>query len=392
MEKRIPSEGSTVKPQVMRALPTEGKVVYLVVSAASKVRILPELIDKLHKLRVQIYIVPTPNSVPLVAELKLQESAWLHIVDGHKALSLTAGSAQKFQLAKEDAIIVAPCTFNTLSKLAAGITDSYALTLVANAFATKTPVIIAPSYDTLWHHPRNMEYMNTLRTWGGRVIYPDLETDHITMVCTDKIVDTFHATVSKVKFASRLLEGIEYEAIRRRALADHLAAFREVGETAALDGLNSSIHGCLSVRLDGQRVLITATGSTLSSLQDEDLTVVDLPASLDAQEIHWHGQRPPSSETPLHLAIYAACPDAQAVLHTHCPDITYNPSYRDLKTEAYVPYGEFAVYDQMKDVLQANNGFGIMRMHGEVAYGSSLEDTYGKLRQYLPRKEKVGEP
>ena len=47
-----------------------------------------------------------------------------------------------------DAIIVAPATYNSINKLAAGINDTYALNVVAEAIGRETPVVVLPFVNT----------------------------------------------------------------------------------------------------------------------------------------------------------------------------------------------------------------------------------------------------
>jgi hypothetical protein len=47
-----------------------------------------------------------------------------------------------------DAVIVAPATFNTINKLAAGISDNYALGVLAECIGARVPVVILPFINT----------------------------------------------------------------------------------------------------------------------------------------------------------------------------------------------------------------------------------------------------
>jgi phosphopantothenoylcysteine synthetase/decarboxylase len=68
-------------------------------------------------------------------------------------------------------VLVAPCTFNSLNKLAAGIADSLALSVVAEAIGRGTPVIVAPSANqALLDHPRTARSLATLRDWGITIV------------------------------------------------------------------------------------------------------------------------------------------------------------------------------------------------------------------------------
>ena len=86
-------------------------------------------------------------------------------------------------------------------------------------------------------------------------------------------------------------------------------------EMAAL-GLVTGTSGNVSMRLlpaDGAEELLAVTplGRPYVGLNDDDIVVVDF----DVEPVE--GDRIPSSETLLHVAIYRARPDVRAVIHTH---------------------------------------------------------------------------
>jgi ribulose-5-phosphate 4-epimerase/fuculose-1-phosphate aldolase len=76
-------------------------------------------------------------------------------------------------------------------------------------------------------------------------------------------------------------------------------------------GLSPGSSGNLSVR-DGERILMTGTGTSLGALQITDIAV------LGADGTHLDGPKP-SKEVSLHLALYAKNPDHSAVVHVHSP-------------------------------------------------------------------------
>lgn len=68
---------------------------------------------------------------------------------------------------RADALVIAPCTAETLSALAAGRADSL-LTSVARAWDRKKPILLAPAMNTcMWEHPATEEHLATLRRWHG---------------------------------------------------------------------------------------------------------------------------------------------------------------------------------------------------------------------------------
>jgi len=76
------------------------------------------------------------------------------------------------QLSREaDLIVVAPATADLMAKMAAGIADDLATTLL---LATDTPVLAAPAMNVrMWQHPATMRNVATLRGDGIMVMEPD---------------------------------------------------------------------------------------------------------------------------------------------------------------------------------------------------------------------------
>lgn len=77
-------------------------------------------------------------------------------------------------------------------------------------------------------------------------------------------------------------------------------------------GLSPGSSGNVSVRV-GSRIIATPTGSSLRSVLEDDLAAT--PADQD-------GAPRPTKELPLHAAMYAAHPEATAVVHLHSPYAT----------------------------------------------------------------------
>ncbi|HMY60022.1 MAG TPA: class II aldolase/adducin family protein, partial [Pseudomonadota bacterium] len=74
--------------------------------------------------------------------------------------------------------------------------------------------------------------------------------------------------------------------------------------------------GNLSVRLRPGQLLCTPTATSKADVRDETLLTVDESGN------RLTGKGKPFSELSLHLAVYKARPDVQAVIHAHCPYAT----------------------------------------------------------------------
>ena len=69
-----------------------------------------------------------------------------------------------------DLVIVAPCTANTLAKLAHGLADSL---LTVTALAAGCPLVIAPAMDGgMFDHPATKENLETLKNRGAMIVGP----------------------------------------------------------------------------------------------------------------------------------------------------------------------------------------------------------------------------
>src|SRR5438270_3314515 len=69
-----------------------------------------------------------------------------------------------------DALIVAPCTADTMAKFAHGQADDFLSTLY---LATPAPVILAPAMNVeMWQHPATQENLETLRRRRVRIVEP----------------------------------------------------------------------------------------------------------------------------------------------------------------------------------------------------------------------------
>jgi len=94
------------------------------------------------------------------------------------------------------------------------------------------------------------------------------------------------------------------------------AELADVSHRLHANGWVANHDGNLSVRLTGERLLITPTAVSKHDVDEGLLLVVDLEGKV------LEGRRKAFSELDLHLAIYRARPEVEAVLHAHPPHAT----------------------------------------------------------------------
>lgn len=120
-----------------------------------------------------VLTIPTPNAARTV-------SGWrLHRIPGH--LLVESYFHDAIQPRPPDGLaLVAPCSFNTLNKLSAGIADNLALSVAADLIGRGLPVVVGIACNApLWAHPRAAESAATLRRWGCTVIDPVRDGDNV---------------------------------------------------------------------------------------------------------------------------------------------------------------------------------------------------------------------
>ena len=144
----------------------------------------------------------------------------------------------------------------------------------------------------------------------------------------------------------------------------------------------------------GDAVAITPSGISYRKMAASDICTVALDGTeLDVPEV-------PSSETPMHLAIYAAT-SATAIVHTHSPEvIALSSACAELpaihyaitglggpvRVASYVRFGS-AGLAQAAVAAMAGRRAAILQNHGAITYGSSVGEAYDRavLLEWLAR-------
>ncbi|MBU3956764.1 class II aldolase/adducin family protein [Patescibacteria group bacterium] len=357
----------------------KGKVVYLILTGAKKIDLAPRIIKELIDEEAKVITILTQAALNLIDTKSLEQ-----IRGNFVKIDFDWSANQKTRsIPEEDIVIIAPCTFNTLNKIYRGIADSYPLTIIATAIAKKKPVFIAPAFNEMWFHPLIQETISNLTQWGCRIIWPQITPQKVTMMDYRKVLDTVYFSQAIIRYNSLQFDSPDLKNELNHLTKTFSKSFLEIGRHQYKIGLNSGVSGCYSVKIDKSRFFITSTGADLASLKKNQLTLV-LKIN-KKKEVEWCGQNRPSSETPLHAAIYQAIPKAQAIVHSHCPRITYSPDLQSLATPHYIRHGEIASYKSVIQQMQKQDGFVILRYHGEFAYGQSLKEACAKIEEYLPK-------
>ena len=142
-------------------------VAYLVLSGTTTAARCPELLRALVALGFSgVIAIPTPNAARVIASRELADVEGMQLVQSYFDLAIRPRPPRGI-------VLFAPCSFNSLNKLAHGVADSLALSVTAEAIGRGTPVIVAPSLNQpLLDHPAARASLATLAEWGVHLVPP----------------------------------------------------------------------------------------------------------------------------------------------------------------------------------------------------------------------------
>jgi len=165
---------------------------YLVLSGTSTAARCPEILRGLIGLGfANIIAIPTPNAARVVAPRELADVSEVQVVQSYFDLAIRPRPPR-------GVVLFAPCSFNSLNKLAHGIADSLALSVAAEAIGRATPVIVGPSLNApLLNHPEAQASLRRLPTWGVTIVQPVDEGEGPRLAPTAVLLDAVRLYVRR---------------------------------------------------------------------------------------------------------------------------------------------------------------------------------------------------
>ena len=165
---------------------------------------------------------------------------------------------------------------------------------------------------------------------------------------------------------------IKYHDLRKQVIKTCLAMNE--------DGINQGTSGNVSVRTD-EGFLITASGIPYKKMKPQHVVEMDLEGG-------YRGDYLPSTEWRMHLDIFKARPEAQAIVHVHSTYATALACLRKeipafhymigiaggdtLRVSDYAEFGTQELSDTMLKAMEGRSGC-LLANHGQICFGNSLE-------------------
>jgi L-fuculose-phosphate aldolase len=162
----------------------------------------------------------------------------------------------------------------------------------------------------------------------------------------------------------------------------------ELGRRLWTRGYVASNDGNISVRLDEHRILTTPKSVSKGFMTPDMMVVTDMAGKKIA------GDRDPSSELKMHLAVYEHRPDVRAVVHAHPPlatgfAVAGVPLDRAVLAEVICTLGSIPIADYatpstaelpeaVKKYIKAHDGL-LLANHGALTVCKDLYSAYYKM-------------
>ena len=255
-------------------------VLYVIVCGAGPAGQVTRLIGYARSRGWDPYLITTPAALDFIDVQELESQTGHPVRTEYQTPGTAVGGRS---LPKADAIIVAPATYNTVNKWANGISDNFALGILAEAVGLRIPVVVLPFVNSaLAAHPTFQRSVALLRDTGIDVIHgPGRLEPHPPGTGASKF-DTFpwHQALDE----ANTLRGAHEQA----GFADH-AGLESLPADVCLQLLESVPVGRVSFNtggevvtlpvnhvIDGQDVAFrTDRGSKLSASERQDLVAFE---------------------------------------------------------------------------------------------------------------------
>ena len=150
-------------------------------------------------------------------------------------------------------------------------------------------------------------------------------------------------------------------------------------------GFVTGISGNLSIRVNDKYLLITPKSKCYEKIKISDIVLIDLNGKII------EGETEPSSEKKLHIEIYKARKDINAIIHTHSTytcilaakelslpvilDEQKDVLGGEIKVAKYAPCGSNELAIEAVNALRDKKGV-ILAKHGAVAVGKSMHEAF----------------
>ena len=183
-------------------LPLLGKEIVIATSGSLSVYRVPDLVRDLRREGANVRVAMSPDSAKLVSPELMK---W---ASGNDVATGITGNVEHISLLEggNKTLLIVPATYNTIGKMASGITDSVTTALFSHAIGNGNPVIAVPvMHLSMFTNPvmtRNMEF---LREIGVRFVNPVELQGKAKIPANDSVIDETIRSFAGVQAGKKVL-------------------------------------------------------------------------------------------------------------------------------------------------------------------------------------------
>ena len=190
-----------------------------------------ELARDLIRHGAQVHAVLSQEALNLITPWSMEFATGnevIDVIDGRvQHVSLLGNSSDK-----ADLYLIAPCTANTISKIACGIDDTSVTTMATTALGSGTPVLIAPAMHlAMFQNPIIQKNVRLLQAVGVQFIGPRIENKKAKIATNEELVEAVIRALGKKDLVGKrvlVIGGSSEEAIDEMRIITNKGS----GETA----------------------------------------------------------------------------------------------------------------------------------------------------------------
>jgi phosphopantothenoylcysteine decarboxylase/phosphopantothenate--cysteine ligase len=132
----------------------------------------------------------------------------LHYATGHDVITKLMGNIEHVEFlgmeGSADLFIIAPCTANTVNKIATGVSDTPVTAFATTAFGSGFPILIVPAmHESIYKSPVLIENLEKLKRLGVTVIGPRIEEGLAKIVSIEDILLAVERVLSPKRLAGK---------------------------------------------------------------------------------------------------------------------------------------------------------------------------------------------
>jgi phosphopantothenoylcysteine synthetase/decarboxylase len=159
-------------------------MLYLVVCAAPPAAQVQDLVKLAQAAGWEVAVTATPEALAFI------DAPLLAAITGYPVRHRWREPDEPESVPEANAIVVAPASFNTINRWAAGITNTVAVGTLCEFLGLDGPIVAVPNVNPpLARHPTFRASLRQLREWGVRVLFDESAPREARMPPWEEILD-----------------------------------------------------------------------------------------------------------------------------------------------------------------------------------------------------------